>query len=62
MGGRVVVADNCSITQSLVTNSEIGKGCRIGPFSHLRDSNVLSDEVRDRKFRRAEEFEHRSQY
>ncbi len=46
MGGRVVVADNCSITQSLVTNSEIGKGCRIGPFSHLRDSNVLSDHVR----------------
>lgn len=46
MNGTVRVGDNCSISQSLVANSKIGNSCKIGPFAHLRDGNVISDVVR----------------
>lgn len=46
MTGPVRIGDNTSVTQSLITNSTIGNSCKIGPFAHLRDGNVLSDAVR----------------
>jgi bifunctional UDP-N-acetylglucosamine pyrophosphorylase/glucosamine-1-phosphate N-acetyltransferase len=46
MQGQVVVGDDSVVIQSLVADSQIGKACRVGPFAHLRDGNILSDKVR----------------
>ena len=39
--GRVTLGDNVVAAQSLIVNSEIGDGCRIGPFAHIREGSVL---------------------
>lgn len=46
ISGLVRVGNGTTITQSLVTNCEIGDNCRIGPYSHLREHTVLSNGVR----------------
>ncbi len=44
--GVVKVGDGSSVVNSFVANSEIGKNCRVGPFAHLRDGNLVADQVR----------------
>jgi bifunctional UDP-N-acetylglucosamine pyrophosphorylase/glucosamine-1-phosphate N-acetyltransferase len=44
--GPVQVGQGTSVVQSRVSSSVIGKGCKIGPFAHLRDANVIKDSVR----------------
>lgn len=39
------VADNCKIEQSVVEESVIGTGCRIGPMAHLRPGCDLAADV-----------------
>jgi len=46
MYGPVRVGKSSTVTQSLITNSTIGSGCRVGPFAHLRERAELSDQVR----------------
>jgi bifunctional UDP-N-acetylglucosamine pyrophosphorylase/glucosamine-1-phosphate N-acetyltransferase len=46
MEGNVDVGSNSRILRSHVENSQIGSNCKIGPFAHLRDGAVLSDQVR----------------
>lgn len=41
-----VVGENCIIKHSVVSNSTIGKRCKIGPFSHIRPGCVLGDDVK----------------
>jgi len=44
--GPVQIGDETMVEQSRVTNSIIGNRCKIGPFAHMRDTNVLADSVR----------------
>ncbi len=46
MSGPVTVGDRTSVVQSFVSNSKLGADCKIGPFSHLRDGNEISDRCR----------------
>jgi bifunctional UDP-N-acetylglucosamine pyrophosphorylase/glucosamine-1-phosphate N-acetyltransferase len=46
MQGKVTVGDRSNVLQSVVINSEIGADSRVGPFAHLREWNVLADQVR----------------
>jgi len=39
------VDDGCEIRESIVENSVVKSGCTIGPYSHLRPSSVLADDV-----------------
>ncbi|MCL2143949.1 MAG: bifunctional UDP-N-acetylglucosamine diphosphorylase/glucosamine-1-phosphate N-acetyltransferase GlmU [Endomicrobia bacterium] len=41
-----VLADNVSILYSYVDGADIGKGSKIGPFSHIRPGSVLKDNVK----------------
>lgn len=41
-----VVGENSIIKHSVVSNSTIGKRCKIGPFSHIRPGCVLGDDVK----------------
>ena len=41
-----VVGENCIIKHSVVSNSAIGKRCKIGPFSHIRPGCVLGNDVK----------------
>lgn len=42
----VVVDENSVIEHSVITNSTIGKRCKIGPFSHIRPGNFIGDDVK----------------
>ncbi len=44
--GTVRVGDCSSIINSFVTDSVIGDNCRVGPFAHLRDHNLVGNQVR----------------
>ncbi|MDR3615167.1 MAG: bifunctional UDP-N-acetylglucosamine diphosphorylase/glucosamine-1-phosphate N-acetyltransferase GlmU [Candidatus Obscuribacterales bacterium] len=44
--GPVVIGDGTSVINSYVANSQIGSHCKVGPFAHLRDGNVVGDGVR----------------
>lgn len=46
MTGVVRVGDNVNVIQSLVTDSEIGNDCRVGPFAHIRFNSFVGDETR----------------
>ncbi|HEY9681768.1 MAG TPA: bifunctional UDP-N-acetylglucosamine diphosphorylase/glucosamine-1-phosphate N-acetyltransferase GlmU [Oculatellaceae cyanobacterium] len=46
MHGRVTIGDRTTVIQSNISNSIIGNECKIGPFSHLRDNNDISNNVR----------------
>lgn len=46
MQGKVRIGRNTQVLQSLVANSELGANCKVGPFAHLRDHNVIADGVR----------------
>jgi len=46
MNGVVKVGDGASVIQSLVTDSEIGKHCKVGPFAHIRFNSFVGDETR----------------
>lgn len=40
------IADNVSVLYSYVNGAKIGKGSKIGPFSHIRPASVLKDNVK----------------
>ncbi len=42
----VTIGNGCTIINSVVLDSRIGDGCRIGPFAHVREGNDLADGVR----------------
>lgn len=42
---NVIVGDGSTIDNSVASDCEVGKNCRIGPFSHLRPDTVLKDNV-----------------
>lgn len=42
---NVTVGDGTSIDHSIATQCDIGKNCRIGPFSHIRPDSILKDNV-----------------
>lgn len=44
--GKVAIGDGTNVIQSNVSNSTIGNDCKVGPFAHLRDQNVISNNVR----------------
>jgi bifunctional UDP-N-acetylglucosamine pyrophosphorylase/glucosamine-1-phosphate N-acetyltransferase len=46
MEGTVDIGASSRVVQSHIENSQIGSDCRVGPFAHLRDGAVLSDQVR----------------
>lgn len=46
MSGTVKVGDNTAVIQSLVTDSEIGSDCRVGPFAHIRLNSFVGNEAR----------------
>jgi bifunctional UDP-N-acetylglucosamine pyrophosphorylase / glucosamine-1-phosphate N-acetyltransferase len=46
MNGPVVIGNGTSVVQSHVSNSMIGRDCKIGPFAHLRDGNQIGDNAR----------------
>ncbi|MDZ4835316.1 MAG: bifunctional UDP-N-acetylglucosamine diphosphorylase/glucosamine-1-phosphate N-acetyltransferase GlmU [Candidatus Melainabacteria bacterium] len=44
--GNVVIGANSSVVLSMVVNSTFGEGCKIGPFSHVREGNSVGNEVK----------------
>lgn len=40
------IGDGCQIHSSLIEQSQVGSGVRIGPNSHLRPNSVLADRVK----------------
>lgn len=48
-GSRVedsVIGNDCVIDSSIITESNIGNKCKIGPFSHIRPNCILADGVK----------------
>lgn len=43
---NAVVKDNCHIQYSIITDSEIGPGCNIGPFAYIRPGTKLGAGVK----------------
>ncbi|MCA1946735.1 MAG: bifunctional UDP-N-acetylglucosamine diphosphorylase/glucosamine-1-phosphate N-acetyltransferase GlmU [Armatimonadetes bacterium] len=43
---NALVRDRASVLASVVCDSEVGEGSRVGPFAHLRGGTVLGSEVR----------------
>lgn len=43
---RSTIADDVQITESVILDSTVGEGTRIGPFAHLRGGAVLGKEIR----------------
>jgi len=41
-----VIGARCEIRESVVTSTRIGDDVRVGPFTHLRDGNVIGDRVK----------------
>ena len=41
-----VIGENCFIEQSVISDSTVGKRCKIGPFSHIRPGCALGDDVK----------------
>ena len=41
-----VIGDKCEIIKSVVKGSELGKECKIGPFTHIRPDTVIGDRVK----------------
>ncbi len=46
ISGPTKIGSGSRISHSVVTNSQIGENCRIGPFAHLRDQAVISEHCR----------------
>lgn len=46
MNGVVRVGDGASVIQSLITDSEIGNNCKVGPFAHIRFNSFVGDDSR----------------
>lgn len=42
----VVVENGCEIDSSVISKANIGKGCKIGPFSNIRPNCIISDNVK----------------
>lgn len=42
----VVVKNGCEIDSSVISKANIGKGCKIGPFSNIRPNCIISDNVK----------------
>ncbi len=36
-----VIQENCQVSYSVVTDSQVQAGCRIGPFAHIRQQSVV---------------------
>lgn len=48
-GSRIencIIGDGCEIDKSVVTNSTLGKGCKIGPYANIRPGCVLGENVK----------------
>ncbi|MBI4532446.1 MAG: bifunctional UDP-N-acetylglucosamine diphosphorylase/glucosamine-1-phosphate N-acetyltransferase GlmU [Candidatus Melainabacteria bacterium] len=46
MEGPLRVGDYSKVVLSLITGSEVGAYCRVGPFAHLREGVLIRDDVR----------------
>ncbi len=44
--GEVELGANSSVVFSVVIDSKLGEGCKVGPFSHIREGNTVGSEVR----------------
>jgi bifunctional UDP-N-acetylglucosamine pyrophosphorylase / glucosamine-1-phosphate N-acetyltransferase len=44
--GPVSIGSDTSVAQSVLSNSQVGNFCKVGPFAHLRDGAVAADKVR----------------
>lgn len=44
--GTAKIGNACHVMLSVVLNSSIGDGCKVGPFAHIREGNYVSNEVR----------------
>lgn len=42
----VVLGDGTVVDNSIITQTTIGKNCKIGPFSHIRPNCILADNVK----------------
>ena len=42
----VVVGEGCFIDNSIIEQSNLDKGCKIGPFSHIRPNCMLGEKVK----------------
>ena len=42
----VVVENGCEIDSSVISKANIGKECKIGPFSNIRPNCIISDNVK----------------
>lgn len=42
----VVIGNDCVIDSSIIKESNVGNGCKIGPFSHIRPNCILADNVK----------------
>jgi len=43
MKGRIKVGDNCAVVHSHINDSTIGDNCKVGPFSHMREGNIVGN-------------------
>lgn len=43
---NVTLGAGCVVENSTIEDSEIGNGCKIGPYSHIRPNCVLEDNVK----------------
>jgi bifunctional UDP-N-acetylglucosamine pyrophosphorylase/glucosamine-1-phosphate N-acetyltransferase len=41
-----LIQENCQVSYSVVVDSEVQAGCRIGPFAHLRQQSVVGQNCR----------------
>lgn len=41
-----IIGENTIIYQSQIEKSQIGNHCQIGPFSHIRENNIIKDGVK----------------
>ena len=41
-----VIQENCCVTYSVVADSQVQAGCRIGPFAHIRNQSVVGENCR----------------
>ncbi len=44
--GKVTIGAETTVVNSVVVDSQIGERCQIGPFSHIREGNVIENSVR----------------
>ncbi len=44
--GKTKIGNGVNVNQSQISDSQIGDNCKVGPFAHMRDGNVVSENVK----------------